>query len=107
MRSDSRNKETKHGIHLEPCYKKFAITLSQKGAPNPPPPPPPRRQDYLQTMVLKMCTLRNAIFAKKYRITRQQKIYLPITVCIEQAVIPLNKLQKPVKIKPYSLKLRI
>ena len=38
MRSDSRNKETKHGIHLEPCYKKFAITLSQKGAPNPPPP---------------------------------------------------------------------
>ena len=34
MRSDSRNNETKHRIHLEPCYKKFTIILSQKNFPN-------------------------------------------------------------------------
>ena len=73
----------KHRIHLEPCYKKFTIILSQKDVLNlspPPPPPSPRKgQDYLETMVLKMCTLRNAIL-------RQQKTYLPITVCTEHAV---------------------
>ena len=31
--------ETKHGIHLEPCNKKFPIILSQKDAPNLSPSP--------------------------------------------------------------------
>ena len=70
--------EMKHRIHLEPCYKKFTIILSQKDVLNLS-PCPRKGQDYLETMVLKMCTLRNAIL-------RQQKTYLPITVCTEQVV---------------------
>ena len=78
--------ETKDGIHLEPCYKKFTIILSQKDAPNLSPPPQKKGQDYLETMVLIMCTLRNAIFEKSIKSSVQQKTYLPITVCTEQAV---------------------
>ena len=65
--------KTKHGIHLEPCCKKFTIILSQKDVPNLPPPPPRKGEDYLGTMVLKMCTLKNAIFAKSIKSSVNKK----------------------------------
>ena len=76
--------ETKHGIHVESCYKKFTIILSQKDVPNLSPPPKRTRlsgDNGSQNVYSKECN-----FCKKYRIKRQQKIYLPITVCTEQAV---------------------
>ena len=76
--------ETKHGIHLEPFYKKFTIILSQKDVPNL--PPPPKRTRLSGDNGAKNVYPEECNFCKKYRVKRQQKIYLPITVCTEQAV---------------------
>ena len=85
MPSDSRNNETKHGIHQEPCNKKLiTIILSQKDAPNL--PPPPKRTRLAGDNGAKNVYPKECNFCKKYRIKRQQKIYLPIIVCTEQAV---------------------
>ena len=63
----------------------FTIILSQKDVPNLSPLPPKRKRlsgdNGAKNVHPKECN-----FCKKHRNKHQQKIYLPITVCTEQAV---------------------
>ena len=85
MRSDSRNNETKHGIHLGPRYKKFTIILSQKDVPNLSPPPLPEKDKTIWRHWCQNVYPMECNFFKKYRIKRQQKNLLANN-CTEQAV---------------------
>ena len=76
----------KHGIHLEPCYKKFTVILSQKN-PCSQSLSPLKRTRLSGENGAKNVMSEEYSFCKMYRMNRQQKSTCQsITVCIEQAV---------------------
>ena len=87
----------KHEIHLEPCYKQFVRILSdrthissvEESSANCSRPKKAKASLELITgvsILTKECNL-----CKKYRVKRQPKDFLPITISTEQAVTTIKQ----------------
>lgn len=79
----------KHGLHLEPCYKKFVKILSDKKALSNKPrcsndsgqdQPRARRSRSLDNGDTRGVYPKECNFCKKYRVKRQQKHHVPILI---------------------------
>lgn len=93
----------KHGIHLEPCYKKFVRILSDKTGASSQPDcrssvqessascSRPKRAKTSVGADSRGVYPPECNFCKTYRIKRQQQNFWPITISTEQAVITLKQ----------------
>ena len=81
--------DSKHGIHLEPCYKKFTFILSQLNLKDNEQPSTstsrPKRLPFDQVCSRNIYP-KECQFCKKYRVKRKGKEYLPITITTKNAV---------------------
>ena len=80
---------SKHGIHLEPCYKKFVlILLQEKASSNEESQPPctsrPKRQSSDQCSLRKIYP-KECQFCKRFRVKHKGKEHIPLTITTSSA----------------------
>ena len=93
----------KHGIHLEPCYKKFTSILAKKAKQSTPNPEKrssarltPVRDFYSPALELENKNVypNECNYCKKYQLKHKQKIQFPKTITTSDAVSTIKAVAK-------------
>ena len=83
----------KHGVHLEPCYKKFKKIMSHEKSLAETSTEAIQRPQRLKTAATQRPDVYPQVcnFCQKYRVKRQQKHHVPITITTKQAELTLKE----------------
>ena len=83
----------RHGVHLEPCYKKFTKILSHEKALPETSTEVIQRPQRLKSAATQRPDVypKECNFCQKYRVKRQQKHHVPITITTKQAELTLKE----------------